>query len=654
MPKRDRAARSCVVSLFVLLSALVVTGTATAQVDLRQYVALIETNYHQETRVTFETLAKHFTSQGEKQLAEFFDAYAKAGGFGTGWVYVAANGDNFVITNRHVVSQAATVNLSFEQPDGSYKTFADAPIVYVDDFMDLAVVQFPGGAKVFAHGFPIDTSFKQDGTQLFSAGFPAFGGKPLWQFSTGIVTNSRARPVGFPGYDYLVQHSAQIDKGNSGGPLMVRDAASVTGFAVIGVNTWKATQRENTNFSIPAKVLPAVIENARKAVAMRASAPAMRTALEQTCRVLAAELRSPNPDVEKIHQFISYAQVGRRGWDAFEGILGAVDDKKTWEESFFEDPIETMRTSLFYLFWLSLDKHQEASPIEFREVSAADQDKIGKAEAIRTEFLAGGKATEISWTWEYGQWRVVDFELPAIAKAQPSEQQEAAKPEDAQQAAPEFGSYILVGASFYAGSSNGYGNVYGSAEFPTAGTGTADDSVFSWSASLSVEVPVTSLFWIEGQLNLVKKGRYYQWNSPPDTNASNNIWVREEILYLQVPAMAELHVSMVEGLSFTLAAGPAVNIAVAPGGLYWDYLNTQYNLPSTWYDGSYFNPIALSAVAEASVRFGLGGSLLCISGKVDYDLTTDFNYGSGETSHFLTLSGGLSWKFPIVLKKAPK
>ncbi|HUX51595.1 MAG TPA: serine protease [Spirochaetia bacterium] len=642
MLRRNRNGSLLLGRLFFAAALVLSVWPVVAQEDLKNYVPLIRTNFHQETRATFEALATHFAEGGHKQLADFFAAYAKAGGFGTGWVYVAEDGENFIITNRHVVSESASVDISFEQADGSYKTYSNAPIVYVDDSADLAIVQFPGGARVFKRGFPIDTTLRHDGTELFSAGFPAFGGEPLWQFSTGIVTNSRARPAGFAGYDYLIQHSSQIDKGNSGGPLMVRDSRSATGFAVIGVNTWKATQRENTNFSIPALVLMGTIDRARKAMSVRNSVASMGGKLEEDCRVLASELQSPNPDLETIHQYISYALVGRRGWEAFQTILATVKDQTSWEESFFQDPIETMRTSLYYLFWLTLGKREGGGSVEFSGISAADRSRIGTATGIRTGFRVGASTTEISWTWEYGRWRVLDFEVPPVEIAPPS------TPSKEVRGSLSPFSLILLGGHVTAGTSNGYGNIYSQQWFPSAGAGSADKGVFGWSVGISAEANlVRDVVWLETQLNLVNKGRYYEWNYPADTVATNNVWVQEQILYLQVPAMAKVMLVIDDGLSMTIAGGPALNIAVAPGGVYWDYNNKQYALPSTWYSGSYLKPVALSVVGEAAVYFGLGGSKLGIFGKVDYDLTADFDYGGPDSSNFATFTGGLRLVFPL-------
>jgi S1-C subfamily serine protease len=646
--------------MVLLLCMTVPTYRAVAQADLKQYVALIETNYHKETRDTFVSLANYFSDQGSKALANYFRAQAQGGGFGTGWVYVAGDGENFIITNRHVVSQAATVNIKFEQPDGSYKIYENAPIVYADDYMDLAVVQFPGRARVFSRGFPIDTSFKPDGTQLFSAGFPAFGGSPLWQFSTGIVTNSRARPTGFTGYDYLVQHSAQIDSGNSGGPLMVRDPSSVTGFAVIGVNTWKALQRENTNFSIPAKDLPALLSNARKAIVSRSSGSLMRGDLERACEILASELRAPKPATDRIDRFISYAIVGRRGWSAFEQRLQNTREaaKSQLEKDFLDNPIEVMRTSLFHQFWTTLKSGGTAGSVAFESISAAGGEMLSRADAreVLTDFTEKDSSgttlrLQITWTWEYGHWRVLDFQIPQLAPkvaagtggGKVQAPGNAAKPK-------EDATLLLVGGGFRAGISNGYGSIYSYANFPTAGANSADQEIFGWSAGAAAELVISYPFWVEARLNLTNNGRYYHWHNPADANALNDIWVHEQILYIQIPLLAKLRLLLEPGFGLVFSGGPAVNLAVSTGGTAWDYYDVKSTLSSTWYDG-FLNPFALSVMAEVGMELGFGNGLVGFAATVDYHLTNDFNYsGVSDSSHFLNLVAGAYLRFPVGLQ----
>lgn len=83
-----------------------------------------------------------------------------------------------VVTNRHVVQNALTANVSFEN---------------------------------------------EDGTEVWSAGFPGLGGKPMWQLGKGTITNASAKikELIAPNISTIIQHSAEVDAGNSGGPLLL-------------------------------------------------------------------------------------------------------------------------------------------------------------------------------------------------------------------------------------------------------------------------------------------------------------------------------------------------------------------------------------------------------------------------------------------------
>jgi len=630
--------KTVLAALLVLLAA----SRVTAQADLKQYVALIEAQYYEETRQMFQSLAVHFSDQGNTDLAGFFNAYAQGGGFGSGWVHVTPDGANYIITNQHVVSQAGSVTIRFEQPDGSFLSYPDAPIVYVDDNMDLAVVQFPNGARVFENGFPIDTALKPDGTELFSAGFPGFGGEPLWQFSSGIVTNSRARPSVFPGYDYLIQHSAQIDPGNSGGPLMVRDSSSPTGFAVVGVNTWKATQRNNTNFSIPAKELPGLLERAAGAVATRADPEALTEQLRSRATVLAAELSSANPDFDQIHRFISYALVGRRGWDAFSELLGQADDPATWEQEFFNDPIETMRTSLYYQFWVSLG---DTRRVEFTGINPADLERIATIDEIRTTYTVGGSVNEIVWGWEYGTWKIRDFEPITLgAGSVASTNQSDATNRQSSPAVSAENLLLIYGGRIAAGTSAGYGDVYSTYPGTFVYHGTLfSDPVFNYEVGVEAEVPIRAPLWLDIGASVTRKGRYYQLENT-DVSEIDDLWVQERILYLQVPALIRARINLGTGLGVTAAAGLAVNLAAIHGGTYWDYDNNEFDLPSSWWSDRFLRRLAFSAIGRASLELGFGGGLLGIEVGLESHLSRDFRYLDGfgdlvpESSRFRTLN----------------
>jgi serine protease Do len=404
--------KSLVVSLVLLAGILLAQGVFA---DLKDYIVIVKPVFHEKTRALFLDLAKAFGDQGAQNEKDYFTAMAGEHAHGSGWVVVDSDGQNYIITNRHVVIEAQTVNVYIEAADGTQTPYLDCPILYVDEVMDLAVCQFPKAQKVFKTGFKIETAAPKDLTQVVAAGFPGFGSQPLWQVSPGAVTNSQARVD--PAYDYMIQHSAPIDPGNSGGPLLVKDDTTALGYGVVGVNTSKAVQRESTNFAIPVKYVSAVLEKARSAKKLQADPQAMRAELVRSCKALAGELGSQHPVDQKLNQYISYAIVGAEGWDAFKAVVGVAEQKDEFWNWFMEDPVDAMRTSIYWLFRAEATRPQ--TPVEFRGIVFADDGAIGTKGEIRTDFQIGGKQKEIVWTLEYGQWRIsdVDLQLPAATAA---------------------------------------------------------------------------------------------------------------------------------------------------------------------------------------------------------------------------------------------
>lgn len=183
-----------------------------------------------------------------------YDEKINTGVFGSGFVYVAKDGTNYIITNHHVVEDYSNVCVEFVNPQTKEKTlYEDLEVVAVSDNVDLALLAFPKGKKPFKTGFELYTGSLKDGDTVRSAGFPALNDKPAWQIANGNISNERFfdKKLIDPDYSYIFQHTAPIDPGNSGGPLLVEDKSAKTGYKVAGVNTWSALRRTLAGFTIP-------------------------------------------------------------------------------------------------------------------------------------------------------------------------------------------------------------------------------------------------------------------------------------------------------------------------------------------------------------------------------------------------------------------
>ena len=249
------------------IAAIVFSCTLFLHAQTKNYVCVVRQQYYPSHVEFLEDLRDSLKKRGYSSYAEYVDRYLK-GGFGSGFVYVDKDGTNYIITNRHVVSQAASASVEFENSDGSVTKYENLKVFITDDDIDLAVLTFADGVKPFKNGLTVSTSALNDGQDVVSAGFPGLGGDPVWQFGKGSITNASARIKDMidPSISTVIQHSAQVDGGNSGGPLLIESKAANGGYAVVGVNTWKAVGREATNFAIPANLAVKLIDNSKKTI----------------------------------------------------------------------------------------------------------------------------------------------------------------------------------------------------------------------------------------------------------------------------------------------------------------------------------------------------------------------------------------------------
>jgi len=321
----------------IALTAFFISSLAFAQV--KNYVGIARQKYSDAQIKFLEDFRDKLQNRGYNSYAEYVDSYLK-GGFGSAFVYVDKDGQNYIVTNRHVVSQAASVSLEFEKDDGSLAKYDNLYVLVTDDDIDLAILRFENNANYFKRGLSFYAGKVYDGQDVVSAGFPGLGDEPVWQFGKGSVTNSAARIKDLidPAISTVIQHSAQIDAGNSGGPLLVASKSAATGYDVIGVNTWKAVGRDATNFAIPASLAAKLIERSKKPVDDKAAKAERQEKFK-------AVLSEPNSDYTALVKFISYDMAAQNGMDCFEEIFkhGATKVKNRVAAEFVINPIEGLR-----------------------------------------------------------------------------------------------------------------------------------------------------------------------------------------------------------------------------------------------------------------------------------------------------------------------
>lgn len=330
---------SCAICVFLLAQPAL-------HAQIREYVGIVRSTLSPESIANLEKLRDSLKNEGYPTIPDIIDNCLE-GGFGSGFLYVSSDGKNYVITNRHVVSHAFTASIEFDHKDGTTTKYDGLTVLAEDDDIDLAILSFPENSKPFKIGLTLDTTVRDDGEEIWSAGFPGLSNTPIWQLGKGTITNAHAKipELANPEKTYLLQHSAQVDAGNSGGPLLTASKASPGGYRVIGINTWKAVNRQATNYSIPSVAIESFIARALS------GKPANADAIQARTESFIGTITTEQPAYQKIAKYITTDYATAAGSDAFmEILLKAPSSVREYVLSEFAgySPIEGLRYAVAY------------------------------------------------------------------------------------------------------------------------------------------------------------------------------------------------------------------------------------------------------------------------------------------------------------------
>ena len=133
-------------------------------------------------------------------------------GAGSGFII---DSSGIAVTNQHVVEGAGSLDVFV---GGSTKA-VNAKILGVSECNDLAVIDLEGDGYNYFEWYD---GKLEPGLEVFAAGFPL--GDPEYTLTDGIIAKAEANgDTGWASLKYTVEHSANIQPGNSGGPLLTKD-----------------------------------------------------------------------------------------------------------------------------------------------------------------------------------------------------------------------------------------------------------------------------------------------------------------------------------------------------------------------------------------------------------------------------------------------
>lgn len=377
---------------------LILFGTLQAQNNsLREVVATVRPVYSESTVKFLNSFADRLDKQGADSLSAQLKRYAKGNSFGSGFAYTSPiDSQTYILTNRHVVAQAQHVTVEFALEDQSVKSFTNCKIVSVDFDNDLALIALPPGVKL-DRALMLATNKAEDGEDVFTAGYPGLADKASWQLGKGIVSNSSVHVENWiPSKNPIIQHTAQIDPGSSGGPLLRRNPNAPRGFEIIGMNTWKVRDRENANFSIQASVIQSFIDAYLKGDS--------KMSKENLQKQATAFIGSAKDGYKPILPFVSYEYISKISLDKFFQMYAdaKTDIRKEVKNQFEnESPIEGVRVIISSVLAEQMSKSSWA--FESMENFTTDG-------PVTVTLKEGDKLVKTTWIPDQGMWRISDME----------------------------------------------------------------------------------------------------------------------------------------------------------------------------------------------------------------------------------------------------
>ena len=371
--------------------------------NVRDYICIVNRYLHPNIDRYLKSILVNAMTEGNNEMDKFAQNLEgiRRGGFGSGFVYVDSNGNNYIITNYHVIAGAYRLSVKFERENGESFSFYNLSVLNANENEDIAILAFPNNQRPFRKGFGLSSSPIRSGTQVHAAGYPGMFNIPVWSFSTGNVSNPHISPPGME--SYYVQHNADINPGNSGGPLLVGDKSNPLGYSVVGINTFYISQRQGSNFSITNETIRTFLNKSFEQVDER-------TALENRINAFMDLLIiSSNGFVyEKLFDFLSNPMIARDPEGAangmFEGSNANSQQANKIVSKIIDDTFYGIGLAVAYkqIEMYVFNKNTNVQP----ELLSIIPNNFG---GYTAKFLISGYPYRTEWVRDYGTWKLDDF-----------------------------------------------------------------------------------------------------------------------------------------------------------------------------------------------------------------------------------------------------
>jgi S1-C subfamily serine protease len=323
-------------------------------------------------------------------------------GFGSGFVVRWRNAkgqvETRIVTNNHVMDGAFEAEIVSGDPEKSHgqddaKDKTSATLIRASRHDDVAVLRVdPKSESSFAQGLAFRLSPAREQEQVVAAGFPGVGVRPSFQVSKGTVSNAKfgAEDPDASAMSAYVPHTAPIDPGNSGGPLLDADGH------LLGMNTMKIVGRENVGLAIPTSRIQLALMRAEETPTFDPKH------VEASCNAVVGALASPRPVVDSMSRF---GLALYEGTQPRQGSIEAVAyrDRVQGQPG---NPVDAARLRAYGGVRAAVEEEHGVRPFEVCfDVKTGDT-----TGSFRAKFRTRSKTHELTFAEEHGVLRVVGFE----------------------------------------------------------------------------------------------------------------------------------------------------------------------------------------------------------------------------------------------------
>ncbi|MBO4541849.1 MAG: trypsin-like peptidase domain-containing protein [Bacteroidales bacterium] len=230
--------------IFYLTALLLCLSQVVWSQGLRHSVCIVEPELSDDDKTLMADYSRFMARAGMNSASRALVAYKSEGTFGSG-VVVTQNGKKYVLTNLHVIGYAQMATIVFQLHDKTVR-YPHCAVKSIGNTADLAAVELPADCEMIP--LSIYEGEIEEDISIVAAGFPELAGKPSWQLTRGIISNAKVDIDSKEGATRIIQHTASIDPGSSGGPLLLKNEDGK--YYILGINTWKAFYRDGVGLSI--------------------------------------------------------------------------------------------------------------------------------------------------------------------------------------------------------------------------------------------------------------------------------------------------------------------------------------------------------------------------------------------------------------------